>query len=159
MTLFHDEFFPTPGPVIARMIARVSKEARYFLEPSAGKGDLAEGIKRLDHRWGYTRHVDCIEIVPELASILRDKDFPVIGGDWLTYAGVCYYDAILANPPFADGDKHLLKMWEFLHHGEILCLLNAETVRNPYTCLLYTSDAADERSSVDLGGRRIIKKK
>ena len=30
----------------------------------------------------------------------------------------------------------------------------------PYeTCLLYTSDAADERSSVDLGGRRIIKKK
>ena len=28
-----------------------------------------------------------------------------------------------------------------------------------YYCLLYTSDAADERSSVDLGGRRIIKKK
>ena len=28
-----------------------------------------------------------------------------------------------------------------------------------YACLLYTSDAADERSSVDLGGRRIIKKK
>ena len=26
-------------------------------------------------------------------------------------------------------------------------------------CLLYTSDAADQRSSVDLGGRRIIKKK
>eukprot|EP00658_Telonema_sp_P-2_P027010 TRINITY_DN20954_c0_g3_i1.p1 TRINITY_DN20954_c0_g3~~TRINITY_DN20954_c0_g3_i1.p1 ORF type:complete len:319 (+),score=110.63 TRINITY_DN20954_c0_g3_i1:98-958(+) len=31
------------------------------------------------------------------------------------------------------------------------------TVR--YTCLLYTSDAADEEDSVDLGGRRIIKKK
>ena len=34
---------------------------------------------------------------------------------------------------------------------------------NPFSdlnnCLLYTSDAADERSSVDLGGRRIIKKK
>ena len=28
----------------------------------------------------------------------------------------------------------------------------------PNDCLLYTSDAADERSSVDLGGRRIIKK-
>ncbi|WDT36722.1 hypothetical protein PVA38_10530 [Streptococcus pneumoniae D39] len=26
-------------------------------------------------------------------------------------------------------------------------------------CLLYTSDAADEARSVDLGGRRIIKKK
>ena len=30
---------------------------------------------------------------------------------------------------------------------------------DPKVCLLYTSDAADERSSVDLGGRRIIKKK
>ena len=27
------------------------------------------------------------------------------------------------------------------------------------TCLLYTSDAADERSSGDLGGRRVIQKK
>ena len=31
--------------------------------------------------------------------------------------------------------------------------------RTCWACLLYTSDAADERSSVDLGGRRIIKKK
>src|SRR5664279_6631161 len=28
-----------------------------------------------------------------------------------------------------------------------------------WICLLYTSDAADEEDSVDLGGRRIIKKK
>ena len=34
-----------------------------------------------------------------------------------------------------------------------------EPERPTCTCLLYTSDAADERSSVDLGGRRIIKKK
>ena len=35
-------------------------------------------------------------------------------------------------------------------------LLKNNTLNN--ICLLYTSDAADERSSVDLGGRRIIKK-
>ena len=34
-----------------------------------------------------------------------------------------------------------------------------DTVVLAYSCLLYTSDAADERSSVDLGGRRLIKKK
>ena len=28
-----------------------------------------------------------------------------------------------------------------------------------HCCLLYTSDAADEEDSVDLGGRRVIKKK
>ena len=33
------------------------------------------------------------------------------------------------------------------------------TLPTNLVCLLYTSDAADERSSVDLGGRRIIKKK
>ena len=35
----------------------------------------------------------------------------------------------------------------------------AGTIDQLWICLLYTSDAADERSSVDLGGRRIIKKK
>ncbi len=32
-------------------------------------------------------------------------------------------------------------------------------LRHPMGCLLYTSDAADEGLGVDLGGRRIIKKK
>ena len=36
---------------------------------------------------------------------------------------------------------------------------SASAVALAASCLLYTSDAADERSSVDLGGRRIIKKK
>ena len=36
-------------------------------------------------------------------------------------------------------------------------ILNSAPTAN--TCLLYTSDAADEEDSVDLGGRRIIKKK
>ena len=35
----------------------------------------------------------------------------------------------------------------------------AKRLTDFFSCLLYTSDAADERSSVDLGGRRIIKKK
>ena len=38
-------------------------------------------------------------------------------------------------------------------------IVTCESLGQPYRCLLYTSDAADERSSVDLGGRRIIQKK
>ena len=38
-------------------------------------------------------------------------------------------------------------------------ITDAESAGPFRRCLLYTSDAADERSSVDLGGRRIIKKK
>ena len=37
--------------------------------------------------------------------------------------------------------------------------LRSDAAHTALGCLLYTSDAADERSSVDLGGRRIIKKK
>src|SRR5665648_672797 len=37
--------------------------------------------------------------------------------------------------------------------------LLGETPEQAIICLLYTSDAADEEDSVDLGGRRIIKKK
>ena len=37
------------------------------------------------------------------------------------------------------------------------CVIRGQALHE--ACLLYTSDAADERSSVDLGGRRIIKKK
>ena len=35
----------------------------------------------------------------------------------------------------------------------------SEMLQRLRVCLLYTSDAADEEDSVDLGGRRIIKKK
>ena len=44
-------------------------------------------------------------------------------------------------------------------HRAALLLLAAGDIGQAKRCLLYTSDAADERSSVDLGGRRIIKKK
>ena len=52
------------------------------------------------------------------------------------------------------------RMIEDFH--ELLVRQRMGTVRAAepvWHCLLYTSDAADERSSVDLGGRRIIKKK
>ena len=55
--------------------------------------------------------------------------------------------------------------WELYDVRADFSLTNDLAARDPkklaelQACLLYTSDAADERSSVDLGGRRIIKKK
>ena len=128
-SLFDAEFFPTPHHVAYKMLDKISTGARYFLEPSAGKGDLAQAIKNRFHR----AKVDCIEQSPELVAILTDKQFPVVGFDWLDYAGVSYYDACIMNPPFSNGDDHLLRAWDFMHEGEIVCLLNAETIRNPHT--------------------------
>src|SRR5678809_1790893 len=55
--------------------------------------------------------------------------------------------------------------WRFPDGHSVLVLAEGRLLNlgcatgHPSFCLLYTSDAADERSSVDLGGRRIIKKK
>ena len=48
---------------------------------------------------------------------------------------------------------------QLLGHPFALAALGPVHHSRASACLLYTSDAADERSSVDLGGRRIIKKK
>jgi hypothetical protein len=37
------------------------------------------------------------------------------------------------NPPFSNGDEHLLKAWDILHEGHIVCLLNEQTILNPHT--------------------------
>ncbi len=61
-------------------------------------------------------------------------DIHIVHDDFLTYRSRKHYDLILMNPPFANGDLHLLKAIEMQRGGgQIICLLNAETLRNPYT--------------------------
>ena len=65
----------------------------------------------------------------------------------------------LNNFGFPEVFKFLVAVnfWNFFGAGVLGIIINLPIMN--YFCLLYTSDAADERSSVDLGGRRIIKKK
>ena len=59
---------------------------------------------------------------------------------------------------FSQSDSQMF--WNSVNELQIVTIGTRYIVPQAYyTCLLYTSDAADERSSVDLGGRRIIKKK
>ena len=129
------DFFPTPKEIIEKLVDHISNDAIYYLEPSAGRGDIAE-VLRGDPGCGSDRRstkIDCIESSTDLCAVLADKGFSVVGSDWLTYDGVSYYDAIVMNPPFSQGARHLLKAWDFIHSGEISCLLNSETLRNPHT--------------------------
>ena len=58
----------------------------------------------------------------------------IVHDDFLSYTNYKKYDLIIMNPPFSDGDLHLLKALEMQKSGgQIVCLLNAETIRNPYT--------------------------
>lgn len=73
------------------------------------------------------------EIDIELDTIFA-HEIHIVHDDFLTYNPFKQYDLIIMNPPFSNGDKHLLKALKMQEKGgSIICLLNAETLRNPYT--------------------------
>lgn len=142
------EFYPTPANIAGKMIGFANwKEIETILEPSAGKGDLVEAVLANAHRivhnkshtdfWrvGKEYDIDCIERDENLRYILEGKKMRVVADDFLLYTTRKHYDLILMNPPFSNGDEHLLRAIEMQEGagGQIVCLLNAETLRNPCT--------------------------
>ena len=144
-----EQFYPTPED-LARELFQMA-DLRYtntILEPSAGTGSLLEAFKKVNR---YNDHYSfhCIEANKERQATLQGKDFPVIWDDFLTFAPLTPYQAILMNPPFSQGAKHLLKALQICAPGgQILCILNAETIKNPCTkermALLAELEAQDE---------------
>ncbi len=147
--MFDPEFYPTPKDVIAKMVSpyieRIGKAT--ILEPSAGSGAILDYLKEgipstfTDKRGNVheisvspdMKKVYAIEHSPELQMILTQKGYRLVAEDFLSYYPDTRFDLALMNPPFRTGDQHLLHAWEILDRGDIACLLNAETVDNPYS--------------------------
>lgn len=136
--MFDKDFYPTPDNLIDKMLDGVNLSMIHsVLEPSAGKGDIVEHLKRKETETNeyYTKYkfdIDCIEKDSSLKCILKSKGFRVVHDDFLTYSTMKEYDLIIMNPPFSNGCKHLLKALEMQRRngGAIISLLNAETLRN-----------------------------
>ena len=137
------DYYPTPQNIIDKMLCDLDFTViKSILEPSAGKGDIVEALKKKeeDHNKYYGKQyyqfdIDCIEADQNLQYILKGKNFRVVHNDFLTYSTMKEYDAIIMNPPFGNGCKHLLKALEMQQRngGVVVCLLNAETLKNPCT--------------------------
>lgn len=124
-------FYPTPEDLL-RDITRGKKFGPMdaILEPSAGKGNIVDFIKENV----FSGTVDCIEINPELRAALKGKEYPVVAEDFLQFTPSYHYDLIIMNPPFDQGTTHLLKALDIQSKGgRVICILNAETIRNPYS--------------------------
>lgn len=135
-----------------------------ILEPSAGKGDIldylttdqfdgfrfrrrfnenepedldAEMDRLYDLRQGARKeNIYAIEVAPDLQAILRSKQYAVVGSDFLAWQDHLHIDLVVMNPPFADGAQHLLKAFEVVADGgQVVCLLNAETINNPFSVM------------------------
>jgi hypothetical protein len=127
--------------MIHRMLAMVEGYPRRILEPHGGKGDLVEGIIEHYGTGMYSRRdhdISVIEKDPLLQTILLGKKFKLIDQDFLSYSAPDQFDLIIANPPFDHGEKHLLKAINIMYRGQIVFLLNADTIRKPNTLLKKT---------------------
>lgn len=73
--MFGIQFYPTPKPVVEMMMDKVEwSGVRFVLEPSAGKGDIVDGVaKQLK---GKVHQIECVEIDPDLREVLRGLGFP-----------------------------------------------------------------------------------
>lgn len=138
------DFYPTPEALATRMVDMIDTSRVHFvLEPSAGKGDLVDKLKSKMRYDGYSNitdqhgsdvEIDCIEQDGNLRNLLKGAGKRLVFDDFLKFETFKKYDLILMNPPFSEGDKHLLKALEMMKNGgQVVCLLNAETLKNPYS--------------------------
>ena len=141
------QFYPTPSWLAGKMIGKINwAGVKNVLEPSAGKGDILDYLLQTritKHRRNQIPYsyrlkdqirLDAIEIDPDLRHILKDKEYHVVGDDFLAFSSAKAYDAILMNPPFLHGAEHLNKAIRLMRRGgQIVCLLNAETITNPFS--------------------------
>ena len=126
------QFYPsTPLVVKAVWDGFENKEVQAVLDPEAGEGALLD--PKLDSRWNAYRRCDAVEIDMERHNKLKEKGIQVVGFDFLDFPDASIYSHIVMNPPFSVGCQHLLHAWNILMDGEIGCVLNAETIRNPYS--------------------------
>lgn len=134
-TIDEEQFFPTPPELARKMVQKIVGWPTDALDPSAGEGALLETVAE-KYRYDRSHTMPtfyALEINSRRRAILTSKRHNVIGEDFLAWSAPDQFDLIIMNPPFNDGASHLLKAIDILYSGQILCLLNAETLRNPFT--------------------------
>lgn len=127
------QFFVTPPDLAARVWERFKDRSfERVLDAFAGTGALSEAAP---HSWRHHREIkiDCIELDGGKHPILRDKGLTVVGLDFFAFEGGEVYSHVVMNPPFAQGARAVLKGWDMLWEGEVTAIINAETVRNPFS--------------------------
>lgn len=135
MSNLNKGYYPTNKNLCNELVKGLTYYAYHtILEPSAGKGHIADFIKE----WGGRNakyDIDCIELDNERRAILKEKGYKVVYDDFLDYETTKKYDLIIMNPPFEQGAKHLLHAISLQEKfgGRIRCILNAETIRNTFS--------------------------
>ena len=104
-------YFPTPQDICDRLVQlALLSDGMKILEPSAGKGDLANAIKE-----AVKIKLDVCEINSDLRQILELKGFNVISSNCFNLTEAVY-DRIICNPPFGNA----LELEHIYHYYSLL---------------------------------------
>lgn len=124
-------YFPTPKKVVEKMLdlADVQPGDR-VLEPSAGKGSIADAVKESSP----DANIDVIEIEPRLREILSKKGYNLVGRDFVEESvkhvmNQNEYDKIIMNPPFEglQDVQHVMQAYDLLKPGGRLVSIMSES--------------------------------
>jgi hypothetical protein len=117
-------FFPTPANIVSAMLELADiQPGDLVLEPSAGKGNIADLVRE--------RHPDakleCVERHGSLRSILQVKGHTVTSYDFMEHTGA--YDVIVMNPPFElfQDIQHVRRAYDLLRDGGRLVSVMSES--------------------------------
>lgn len=112
-----------------------SKKAKEACEESMKAVLEAEGCDKYNTRGLSDDTREVYEHLQDMETLFEKTRVRLVHNDFLTLETQHHYDAIIMNPPFANGDAHLMKAIQMQKRsgGAIRCILNAETIRNPYT--------------------------
>ncbi|WP_329431337.1 methyltransferase (plasmid) [Streptosporangium sp. NBC_01495] len=124
-------FFPVARELAEELLLdprlpRIPHTAQRICEPSAGQGALVDVITDHCEARGIGAVIECCELIPSFAGLLRAKSMDVVAEDFLTFWPERAYDAIVMHPPFAvDGDAlayitHITHAWNLLATGGVL---------------------------------------
>ena len=120
-------YFPTPKTLVEQMLDYADiLPGHRVLEPSAGKGNIADEITQA----APDAELDVIEYNSGLSAILTAKGYNVVGNDFLEHKGE--YDRIVMNPPFENFQdiEHVRHAYELLRPGGKLVAIMGAGVKN-----------------------------
>lgn len=120
-------FFPTPKTLVDQMIDYADIQAGHeVLEPSAGKGNIAQEIQQA----APDAILEVVEYNAGLRALLEAKGYNVVGNDFLEVTK--NYDRIVMNPPFENFQDidHVKHAYDLLKPGGKLVAIMGAGVKN-----------------------------
>jgi len=85
-------------------------------------------------KWDLTRaEKSAVEIDAAHHADLRAIGCKILGYNFMDVQSLATVSHIIMNPPFSKGAEHVLHAWDCVYNAELVAIVNAQTIKNPFT--------------------------